>query len=163
MSDAGEISAPLRKRPSKGTTKPDSHYVLRIPIFVVNSGPSSRVVKVAGSSGRVKGSTKSKSHLETMALWALKSHGIPDPELEAMFHPTRLWRFDFCWREQMVALEIEGGIWMAKSGHTGGTAITRDTEKYNEAQILGWTVLRATKAHIQTGQMVDWVKRALGG
>lgn len=162
VSNAGEISAPLRKRRLPGTTNPQEPYVLRIPVFVENYRRSSKRGKKAELSRRVRSSTGTKSHLETLAAWTLKAHQIPDPVREHAFHPERKWRWDFCWVDHMVALEIEGGIWLPKGAHSGGMAITRDCEKSNEAQILGWTIIRATEAHIRDGSMIGWVKRALG-
>lgn len=162
MSNAGKISAPLRKRQSKETTDPLSTLPLRIPVFVANYARSSKPGRKVELSKRVRTPTGTKSHLETLALWTLKAHQIPDPVREWKFHPDRLWRWDFAWKNEMVALEIEGGIWMPKGAHSGGVAITRDCEKANEGELLGWTMIRATEAHIKNGMMIDWVKRALG-
>ena len=62
---------------------------------------------------------------------------------EHKFHPTRKWRFDFAIPERMIAIEYEG-IFSEKSGHTTHKGYIKDTEKYNEAAKLGWTVLRYT-------------------
>ena len=64
---------------------------------------------------------------------------------EHKFHPTRKWRFDFANPSKKIAIEFEGGIWI-HGGHVRGSGIIRDTEKYNEAQILGWKVLRYTSS-----------------
>jgi hypothetical protein len=40
--------------------------------------------------------------------------------------------------------------------------MTADMEKYNEAALLGYTVLRVTKYHLINGQAIRWVKTALG-
>src|SRR5690606_11247027 len=62
---------------------------------------------------------------------------------EHRFHDTRKWRFDFAFPERMIAIEYEG-LMSEKSGHTTLTGYTADSEKYNEAQRLGWKVLRYT-------------------
>ncbi len=62
---------------------------------------------------------------------------------EHKFHPTRKWRFDFAIPSRMIAIEYEG-IYSDKSGHTTHKGYTKDTQKYNEAAKLGWTVLRYT-------------------
>lgn len=84
----------------------------------------------------------------------------PGFEKEFRFHPTRRWRFDYCWPDEMVALEKEGGIWQ-KSRHTTGKGYTGDCEKYSEANILGWCVIRATTDMIKDGTALDMVERAL--
>lgn len=65
------------------------------------------------------------------------------PVIEFKFHPARKWRFDLCLPLQRVAVEIEGGTWV-KSRHTTGTGYRKDLEKYNQAAIMGFRVLRYT-------------------
>ena len=55
----------------------------------------------------------------------------------------RAWRFDLCWPEQMVAAELEGGVFV-QGRHTQGAAMTADCRKYNAAVLLGWRLLRYT-------------------
>jgi hypothetical protein len=69
--------------------------------------------------------------------------GLPKPEREVRFSPPRRWRFDYAWPEYKVALEIEGGAW-TKGRHTRGAGFIKDMEKYSEAAIMGWCVLRLT-------------------
>ena len=64
------------------------------------------------------------------------------PEMEYKFHPTRKWRFDFCFPEIMFALEIEGGAFV-QGRHTRGQGFLKDIDKYNEATMMGWRILRA--------------------
>ena len=78
-----------------------------------------------------------------------RAEGWPVPEAEYRFHPFRKWRFDFAWPEQKVAVEIEGGIW-TRGRHTRGAGYLGDLEKYNEAQLLGWIVLRCTPSQLRT-------------
>lgn len=86
---------------------------------------------------------------------------LPEPMIEYQFHKSRKWRFDFCWWGDGIALEVEGGIW-TKGAHVRGKHFLSDMEKYNEAAILGWKVLRCTPEHIQTGAVFALLKRALG-
>lgn len=65
--------------------------------------------------------------------------------IEHTFHPTRKWRFDYAFPELMVAIEYEGLFSASKkSRHTTIKGFTEDAEKYNEAAILGWRILRIT-------------------
>jgi hypothetical protein len=75
-----------------------------------------------------------------------------------------MWRFDFAWPDQKVAVEIEGGIWRpsGKGAHTGGAAVTRDAEKSNAAQLAGWMVLRFVDAHLKDGSAINLTAQALG-
>jgi very-short-patch-repair endonuclease len=61
---------------------------------------------------------------------------------EHRFHPERKWRFDFAHPASRTAIEIEGGIWNGR--HTRGDGFQKDAEKYFEAHIRGWRVVRLT-------------------
>lgn len=62
---------------------------------------------------------------------------------EHRFHSDRLWRFDFALPDKKIGIEYEG-LNSEKSGHTTLAGYTKDTEKYNAAQALGWRVIRFT-------------------
>jgi very-short-patch-repair endonuclease len=89
-------------------------------------------------------------------------HGLPAPEAEVVFLPGRRFRADFCWRAAMVILEIDGGVFRkGASGHSSGTGIVRDIEKSNLAQLEGYVFLRCTPREVETGSVVELLKRAL--
>lgn len=75
--------------------------------------------------------------------------GLPRPVTEYRFHPQRRWRFDYAIPPWFIALEVEGGVWTA-GRHTRGAGYLGDCEKYNEAQLLGWIVLRCTPSQLRT-------------
>lgn len=78
------------------------------------------------------------------------------------FHATRKWQFDFAWPEQMIAVEIEGGVWLGQAGgHTSGTGYTNNCEKYNEAVLLGWHVLRFTPNMVKSGYAIETTKKLI--
>lgn len=85
---------------------------------------------------------------------------LPRPEREFKFHPVRKWRFDFCWPSKSLAVEVEGGVFV-QGRHTRGAGMERDMEKYAEAMLLGWRVLRVSTRQIQSGQALTWVERLL--
>ena len=60
---------------------------------------------------------------------------------EYRFHEKRKWRFDYFLPSLNTAIEIEGGIFSG-GRHTRGAGYSRDCEKYNQAQVLGFRVLR---------------------
>ena len=68
---------------------------------------------------------------------------------EYRFHPTRRWRFDFAIPEEKVAVEVEGGVWTG-GRHTDGSGFVKDMEKYNEATMRGWAVLRVQPKNLLT-------------
>jgi len=71
-------------------------------------------------------------------------------EKEYQFDPERKWRFDYCITAHKIAIEYEGGIYLAKSGHNTAKGYTKDTEKYNRATVLGWRVIRVTASNYKT-------------
>lgn len=81
------------------------------------------------------------TNLEQQVWLAILAVGALAPVQEYKFNPDRKWRFDFAWPAQRVALEVEGGIWM-KGRHVRARGYEADCEKYNEAALSGWTVLR---------------------
>ena len=122
-------------------------------------------------------------YLETVIIQA----GLAMPELEYRFHPTRKWRFDMAYPDEMLAIEIEGGIYgravrcnncgqqvmkhtkggrmvIVREGgrHNTGKGIEKDAEKYNEAALLGWKVLRFTSDMIQDGRAIETICKAFG-
>jgi very-short-patch-repair endonuclease len=132
---------------------------LVIPSFVENSGHLLRLYERAGSNGQVRTHMKT-SKLEEEALRQILAAGIAEPEREYQFLEDRKFRFDFAWLRHKVALEVEGGIWI-NGGHSTGYGIERDMEKYNLAQINGWTVLRVSSGHIRRGEVGELLKKVL--
>ncbi len=76
---------------------------------------------------------------------------------EYKFHPHRKWRFDYALPYEMtgyrrsLAIEIEGGIWLPKGRHTTGRGYQADLEKYREAALFHWDVLRFSTWDVKRG------------
>jgi len=106
----------------------------------------------------------SKSEIEDYFLTIFRELApeYPTPERDKTFHPGRRWRFDFSWPSQRVAVEVEGGTWV-HGRHTRGAGYARDCEKYNQAQLYGWIVLRfpTDALRIDPAGCVRLVKKAL--
>lgn len=98
-------------------------------------------------------------HEEEIAL-QIRAFKLPAPTREFSFAKPRRWRFDFCWPDRMVALECEGGEWSA-GRHNRGGGFNADCEKYSEAAIRGWKVIRVTGKMIREGLAIELLKRAL--
>ena len=96
----------------------------------------------------------------TIFLQVCKQNGLPVPIPEFRFHPTRKWRFDYAFVDQKVALEIEGAIWTG-GRHTRGIGYKKDMEKYSEAAILGWCVIRITPEDLCTLKTLETLRRAI--
>ena len=89
------------------------------------------------------------------AKFALYWRGLGGPELERefVFHPERKWRADFAHIESRTLVEIEGGIWI-QGRHNRPQGFAADIEKYLEAALAGWHVLRLTEFQI-TAPMIE--------
>ena len=79
---------------------------------------------------------------------------------ELKFHPIRKWRFDLSLPLQNLAIEVDGGGFVM-GRHSRGAGMAADAEKFAEAAILGWTVIRVTPQQVQNGQALGWVERLL--
>ena len=82
-----------------------------------------------------------------------QSLGGPELKCEFTFHPTRRWRSDFAHIESWRLIEIEGGIWI-QGRHNRPQGFAADAEKYLEAALAGWRVLRLIELQI-TAPMID--------
>lgn len=79
---------------------------------------------------------------------------------EHKFSADRKWRMDYAHLELLISIEVEGGIWNL-GGHTRPAGFLLNMEKYNEATLAGWAVLRTTPQAIKNGEAYQLVDRAL--
>tara|TARA_R110000824_G_scaffold6321_1_gene29256 strand:+ start:1537 stop:1896 length:360 start_codon:yes stop_codon:yes gene_type:complete len=106
---------------------------------------------------------------EAAMLYAINAAGLEHPEHEYRFHTRRRWRFDFAYPGRLIAIEVEGlgrrepdGSWNPNGGgHQTRAGMTKDCEKYNEAALAGWTLIRVTAGMIKSGAAIEYVERAL--
>lgn len=94
--------------------------------------------------------------LATQISWAK----VPLPATEHRFDPRRRWRFDFAWPELLIAAEVEGGTYTA-GRHSRGRGFEADCEKYSEAAIAGWLVVRVTTDMVDDGRALGLIERAI--
>jgi hypothetical protein len=101
------------------------------------------------------------SHLEQQFadLW-LSLYPTIDLHSEYRFSPPRRYRWDFCHLESKVAIEIQGGVWMGRSGHSGGTGVLKDYEKLCLAAAQGWRVFLLADSMI-TWEYLETIARAI--
>lgn len=86
--------------------------------------------------------------------------GLRAPVTEYRFHPVRKWRFDLAWVAEKLAVEIDGGVFV-QGRHSRGAGVEKDAEKYAEAMVLGWRVLRVTPRHVRDGRAVGWIEKLI--
>ena len=80
--------------------------------------------------------------------------------------PAKHWRFDaaICTGERrFIAIEAEGLVRSGRGGHQTVKGFTANCEKYNEAILQGWILLRFPISQIRDGSYLKTVKRAIGG
>jgi very-short-patch-repair endonuclease len=84
---------------------------------------------------------KPPSRLEKRFELLWRAHNGPVLEKEFRFHPVRKWRSDFAHIPSRTLIEIEGGIYV-NGRHNRGAGFAADLEKYMEASLAGWRVIR---------------------
>ena len=94
-------------------------------------------------------SARKVSKLEAQFEWLWRLMNGPALEREFRFHPARKWRSDFAHLPSRTLIEIEGGIWV-RGRHTSPKGFAADAEKYLEAALAGWRVIRLVDDQIKT-------------
>jgi G:T-mismatch repair DNA endonuclease (very short patch repair protein) len=115
----------------------------------------------------------SKSELEDALAKQLDDAGLKY-ERQYKFHPTRRWKADFAFPEEMVLVEVQGSTWarmgakkcpvckqIPKGRHGMGAGFEKDRIKMNEAQLKGWLVLEVTAGMVKDGSALEFINRAL--
>lgn len=85
---------------------------------------------------------------------------LPRPVRELKFHSVKGWKFDFAWPDLMIALEVEGGIFIG-GRHSGGVGMLQDFSKYNEAAIAGWRIVKVVPKELNTRATLQMLRRIL--
>ena len=97
-----------------------------------------------------------ESRLESKFLFLWRVAQGPALEREVKFHTSRAWRADFAHLPSRTLIEIEGGIFLRGGGrHNRGMGYAKDAEKYLEAVLAGWTVIRLTERQLE----IDFIER----
>lgn len=92
------------------------------------------------------------SRLESKFLLLWRVAQGPPLEREVKFHASRRWRADFAHLASRTLIEIEGGIFLPGGGrHSRGVGYAKDAEKYLEAVLAGWRVIRLTEKQLEIG------------
>lgn len=79
---------------------------------------------------------------------------------EYRFHPTRLWRFDYAFPALKIAIECDGGVF-TNGRHVRPQGYINDMEKFNNAAMLGWLVLKFTPEQMLTQSAVEQVRETI--
>ena len=90
---------------------------------------------------------RAPSHLEARFKLVWRSIQGPEIEEEFAFHPTRKWRADFVHHDSRTLIEVEGGI-HSYGRHNRADGFIKDAEKYLEATLLGYRVIRLVSGQL---------------
>jgi len=81
--------------------------------------------------------------LKFIEAW-VKDYPMYRPVAQYRFHPSRMFRFDYCWVQKKTAIEIQG----YGPGHNSLPGMTQDYDKLMEALLLNWRVIYITSMHL---------------
>ena len=97
------------------------------------------------------------SEIEDMLAFHLNAVGI-EFEREFQFHPVRKWRSDFKIGPKLL-VEVEGAIRGNPGRHQRIDGIDVDCEKYAEAMLAGYDVLRVSGRMVRDGRALNFIER----
>ena len=128
--------------------------------------------KLSTEQGRkllAKRDTSKDLPLNDMLATQLTKAGIPF-EREYKFHPVRRWKADFmvtksfkAARNFWILIDVDGATFSrSKTGHNSGVGIRKSFEKFNEAAIVGYKVLRFDGPMVRDGIALQTIQLALG-
>ena len=78
---------------------------------------------------------------------------------EDMSGKRHTYRVDFALPSLRIFVEVQGGIYMRRSGHNSPAGLKRDYNKCNLSQLHGWRYLQFTADDVNDGKAVDMVIR----
>jgi very-short-patch-repair endonuclease len=107
--------------------------------------------------------TLGTAEMAFLRLWLEKAPDFPVPVTQYLFAKAamgRLWLADFCWIDERLIVEIQGGTWNG-GGHVTGGGYQKDCERMNAAQELGYRILYYTPQMVkrEPNEVVAQVKR----
>jgi very-short-patch-repair endonuclease len=103
-----------------------------------------------------------RERLEDTLAFQLNARRIRGFKREVEWCPGRKWRSDFLWPEEKLIVEVEGGQSIRGGGrHQRSSGFSLDCEKYAEAALLGFTVLRFATKQVVGGEATDYIEKML--
>ena len=101
------------------------------------------------------------SDLELELLSQIRLLGLSEPEREYRAIEGRRFKFDFCWVQERVLCEVQGGIYGYHPSHASASGIRRDCEKLNLAISQGWKVYHFTPDMVRSGEAAKMIEQEL--
>ena len=122
-----------------------------------SSGRRSRATRTS----RASSPSGAGSGLEDLLLSQCRSAGLPEPERQAALVPLRRFRWDFYWPQAKLGVEVNGGLWLPRGAHSGGSGTERDYEKAALGALQGVWTLFVSGRQIKSGQALGWIEALL--
>lgn len=85
----------------------------------------------------------------------LQEAGLTGYLRDAQFIPDRRFRGDFVWPDLKLVLEVDGGIYLAKSGHTSPKGYESDRIRDIEGLRFGYLTVRVTTSMVKSGYAIE--------
>lgn len=95
-----------------------------------------------------------RTPIEDAMAKALREANINSFSRNCPFIQGRRYQADFWFPRLKLALEVDGGVWMNKSGHTSGSGYTSDRERDVEALLQGIITVRYTSDQVRSGYAI---------
>jgi hypothetical protein len=128
----------------------------------VPNGLISDTGRVSRQTATAAKGSKGSAYADTLG-FQCRALGLPEPASEFYFAKPRMWRFDFCWVDRKLALEVQGGLFKPDGGgrHNRGAALLREYDKLNAAAALGYRVTFTTPKALTSGETMTWLEPML--
>lgn len=101
---------------------------------------------------------------ENLFAFQVKAMKLPTPLRQYKFAKSldRNFECDFCFVEQRLIVEVNGGIWFKGGGaHSRPKKIEQDMERQQYAVYLGFFMMAFTPDEVFSGHAVDWTAKTL--
>lgn len=106
--------------------------------------------------------SKKRSAIEDVFATQLHKAGVTDFRRNARFIPGRRFEADFYFPKLRLVVEVDGGLWMPRGGHTSGSGAKRDRERDILAYISGQVLtIRVASDHVRSEEAINWVLEIL--
>ena len=103
-----------------------------------------------------------KTEPEQLLSKQLYAKGFRGYRRNVQFIPGRKFEADFYFPRIKLVVEVDGGLWMKRGGHTTGVGAKRDRERdmlaYLTKSIL---TLRVASDHVKDGSAIEWLAKAI--
>jgi len=100
-----------------------------------------------------------RTPIEDMMAKQLREAGLGGFRRNSYFIEGRRFQADFYWPRLKLVLEVDGGVWLPRAGHTSGAGYTSDRERDTEALLQGIITVRYTSDQVRSGYAIETFKK----